>query len=225
VGPGGLLDSRFELESLVGAGGMADVYRARDVTSGSLVAVKVLREVKAGRDARFARESVVLARMLHPHIVRYVAHGRSSDATWMAMEWLDGEVLESRLQKAQPLEPLPPAAGVAPQVQAPELLPPPGAPTVQPPKPEPLGRLRPQVGINPHPLSDQRTLLQIRAMQPPPTRRLKERTLKSPPRAPEVALESSPLPEQALLQVRNWSRPRRRWETLMLSRYATSFRV
>jgi len=91
--------ARFELDSLVGTGGMARVYRAREIATGRLVAVKVLHEARTGRLARFEREGAVLARMQHPHIVRYLAHGRGPEASWLAMEWLDGEALETRLRR------------------------------------------------------------------------------------------------------------------------------
>src|SRR4051812_5945835 len=97
--PGALVDSRFEVQSLVGAGGMANVYRAREVATGRTVALKILRDAKAGRVARFAREGAVLSRMEHPHIVRYLAQGNSSGSTWLAMEWLEGESLETRLRR------------------------------------------------------------------------------------------------------------------------------
>jgi eukaryotic-like serine/threonine-protein kinase len=99
VQPGQTLDARFALESLVGSGGMADVYRARELITGRPVALKVLRQSQRGRLTRFRREGDVLARMQHPHIVRYVAHGDGPDATWVAMEWLEGESLEARLAR------------------------------------------------------------------------------------------------------------------------------
>jgi eukaryotic-like serine/threonine-protein kinase len=97
--PGRMLDARFELESLVGSGGMAEVYRARELVSGKRVAVKVLRASQNDRPARFRREGVVLARLQHPHIVRYVAHGQGPDGSWLAMEWLEGESLDARLAR------------------------------------------------------------------------------------------------------------------------------
>ena len=97
--PGQTLDARFELESLVGSGGMADVYRARELVTGKRVALKILRMSQHAGIARFRREGSVLARMQHPHIVRYVAHGAGREATWLAMEWLEGESLEARLAR------------------------------------------------------------------------------------------------------------------------------
>src|SRR6185369_11251228 len=58
--PGALFAHRFEIERAVGSGGMGTVYRARDVSSGGLVALKVLSEVTPGlaETARFVREDL-----------------------------------------------------------------------------------------------------------------------------------------------------------------------
>src|SRR5687767_13666452 len=88
---------RFELEAVAGAGGMGTVYRARDLGTGAVVALKVLHH---GADhARFEREARLLAELEHPGIVRFVACGIDGDsgAPYLAMEWLEGEGLEARL--------------------------------------------------------------------------------------------------------------------------------
>ena len=90
---------RFELVSLAGVGGMGAVWRARDRDSGGEVAIKVLHVLGEAQQQRFRREAQVLADLDHPSIVRYVAHGVAEDgAPWLAMEWLEGEGLEVRLQ-------------------------------------------------------------------------------------------------------------------------------
>src|SRR4029079_4490051 len=95
--PGEVIAERFELEQRVGSGGMGEVYRARDRTSGEAVAVKVLLDRNASGAARFLREAEVLAELCHPSIVRHVAHGASATgAPYLAMEWLSGEDLGSR---------------------------------------------------------------------------------------------------------------------------------
>ncbi|WP_437653043.1 protein kinase domain-containing protein [Sorangium sp. So ce1182] len=96
-----MLGGRFEIVSQAGAGGMGAVFRAIDRLSSDAVAVKVLlEEDNAADDARFSRESAMLAELSHPAIVRYVAHGLgSSGAPWLAMEWLEGEDLEQRLRR------------------------------------------------------------------------------------------------------------------------------
>jgi tetratricopeptide (TPR) repeat protein len=96
--PGDLIADRFEVERLAGWGGMAAVYRALDRFSGEIVALKLLHGDDERDAARFNREAQVLASLHHPGIVRYVAHGRTaSGQSYLAMEWLEGEDLASRL--------------------------------------------------------------------------------------------------------------------------------
>jgi eukaryotic-like serine/threonine-protein kinase len=98
--PGEVIDGRFELDRLVGSGGMGEVYRALDRASGEPVAIKVLFDEPNAVAARFMREAEVLAELHHPGIVRYVAHGgTATDQPYLAMEWLDGEDLGRRLQR------------------------------------------------------------------------------------------------------------------------------
>ena len=96
-----LVDGRFELKRVAGAGGMGKVYLAHDRLTGQPVAVKVLSS--AGGDARrFAREAAVLADLLSPAIVRYVAHGVTPTGDpYLAMEWLEGEPLNVRLGRGK----------------------------------------------------------------------------------------------------------------------------
>ncbi len=95
---GEIVGDRFELERIAGAGGMGEVWRARDRLTGAEVALKLLHvEASASRD-RFAREAALLAELLHPAIVRYVAHGATSGGQpFIAMEWLEGQDLGQRL--------------------------------------------------------------------------------------------------------------------------------
>jgi hypothetical protein len=87
---------RFAIEGIVGRGGMGTVFRARD-TDGSLVALKLMRG-EAADPKRVAREIEVLASLEHPAIVRYVAHGPTSQGgVFLVMEWLDGLSLDERL--------------------------------------------------------------------------------------------------------------------------------
>ncbi len=96
--PGSLVDGRFEIEEEAGRGGMGVVYRAKDRLDGATVAVKVLPA--GGAADRFVREGKVLARMSHPAIVRHVASGETDDGRlYLAMEWLEGEDLATRLAR------------------------------------------------------------------------------------------------------------------------------
>jgi tetratricopeptide (TPR) repeat protein len=75
---------------------MGAVYRALDRVTGGPVALKLMSQ--PGRhDERFAQEARVLAKLQHPAIVRYVAHGSTaSGQAYLAMQWLDGEDLARR---------------------------------------------------------------------------------------------------------------------------------
>ncbi len=98
VDPGQIIAERFEIERLVGSGGMGSVYRARDRLTGGLVAVKVLIAKLARDKERFRREAQLLAEVNHPRVVKYVAHGVTvADEPYIAMEWLDGEDLADKL--------------------------------------------------------------------------------------------------------------------------------
>jgi len=97
--PGSLLADRFEVQDLVGRGGMSSVYRAFDRKQKVDVALKLLGERYTHERERFAREAIALQGLRHPNIVKYVAHGRTDDGThYLAMEWIEGEDLSSRLK-------------------------------------------------------------------------------------------------------------------------------
>jgi tetratricopeptide (TPR) repeat protein len=99
---GKTVSGRFELQQLAGSGGMGAVYRARDLTDGSTVAVKILTGRELREAERFDLEAAILAELTHPAIVRYVAHGVEGGDHFIAMEWLEGEDLATRLDR-QPL--------------------------------------------------------------------------------------------------------------------------
>jgi serine/threonine protein kinase len=67
---GVLIDERHEIEQLLGHGGMAEVFRARDTRTGRSVAIKLLRMVDAQSMDRFRTEIEVLGRLDHPGVVR-----------------------------------------------------------------------------------------------------------------------------------------------------------
>jgi tetratricopeptide (TPR) repeat protein len=97
---GELVGGRFAVESRVAAGGMGTVYRALDRLEGATVALKVVHSSDPHAAARFAREQAVLAQLVHPAIVGYVAHGALDDGSpWLAMDWLEGEDLSARLAR------------------------------------------------------------------------------------------------------------------------------
>lgn len=86
----------YRLQSHVGEGGTATVYKAEHADRG-LVALKVLR-ARLAQDPvaikRFLREAEFGARVNHPNIVRTYDYGQTEDLYYLAMEWVDGESLE-----------------------------------------------------------------------------------------------------------------------------------
>ena len=95
----------YEIVALIGAGGMGDVYKARDVRLDRSVALKVLRAELADRsDAqhRFEREARALSTFNHPHICTLHDIGRDDrvPAGFLVMELVEGETLAARLQRA-----------------------------------------------------------------------------------------------------------------------------
>jgi len=97
---GAIVGGRFEVLERNREGGMADIYCARDRSTGKLVAVKLLRGGDPENVARFEREARVLATLDHPAIVRYEAHGRTEHGNhYLVLEWLVGEDLSRRLHR------------------------------------------------------------------------------------------------------------------------------
>jgi len=102
------LGGRFAIEREVGRGGVGIVYRAYDLETKQIVALKVVAAdagVAPEEEARLAREGHLLANLDHPGIVKTVAFGVLEDTglPYVAMEWLEGEDLAAR-QKREPLD-------------------------------------------------------------------------------------------------------------------------
>lgn len=88
----------FVIEQKIGAGGMGEVYRARDPDSGRQVAIKLVDCATETDAKRFFREATILADLRHPAIVGYIGHGEITRGEfYLAMEWLEGEDLAARL--------------------------------------------------------------------------------------------------------------------------------
>ncbi|XXX78274.1 protein kinase [Sorangium sp. So ce134] len=97
---GAILAGRYRLEHRAAAGGMGEVWKARDQETSEAVAVKLSPQHDPEQAARFVQEAQILAGMSHPHVVRYVAHGASAEGTpYLVMEWLEGEDLATRLER------------------------------------------------------------------------------------------------------------------------------
>jgi serine/threonine protein kinase/Tol biopolymer transport system component len=92
----------YEIESPLGAGGMGEVYRARDTRLGRTVAVKILpSHLSDNPEARqrFEREARSISSLNHPHICVLYDVGNENGTAYLVMEYLQGESLEARLQK------------------------------------------------------------------------------------------------------------------------------
>jgi serine/threonine-protein kinase len=92
----------YEILALIGAGGMGEVYRARDTRLDRIVAIKVLPELVAsdpGFKQRFEREAKAISSLSHPHICTLYDVGREGDVEYLVMELLEGETVAQRLAK------------------------------------------------------------------------------------------------------------------------------
>src|SRR5262245_32935335 len=107
----------YEVVSLLGSGGMGEVYRAHDTKLGRDVALKILPDSfvhDPDRVARFRREAQVLASLNHPHIASIYGLEDANGAQFLVLELLEGETLAERL-KSGPL-PIDEALNIAIQI-------------------------------------------------------------------------------------------------------------
>lgn len=96
------LDGRYELLELIGVGGMADIYRARDITEDRIVAVKILKNEFVGSEdfiRRFRNESKAIALLSHPNIVKIFDVGFTDRLQFIVMEYIDGITLTDYIAK------------------------------------------------------------------------------------------------------------------------------
>jgi serine/threonine-protein kinase len=103
---GELIADRYELEELVGSGGMSSVYRAHDRLLERSVALKILHE-QYGRDAdyveRFRREARAVAQLTHPNIVTVIDRGEQDGRQFIVFEYVDGLNLKELVGEEGPL--------------------------------------------------------------------------------------------------------------------------
>src|ERR1700680_3401869 len=92
----------YEIESPLGAGGMGEVYRARDTRLDRTVAVKVLASHLSSSPElkqRMEREARTISSLNHPHICQLYDIGSQDGTDYLVMEFLEGETLAARLSK------------------------------------------------------------------------------------------------------------------------------
>ena len=98
----------YEVQALLGAGGMGEVYRARDTKLGRDVAIKVLPRIftaDADRLARFTREARLLAALNHPHVATIHGLEEFNGLPALVMELVEGPTLAEKLARGSSLEP------------------------------------------------------------------------------------------------------------------------
>src|SRR5437879_1108580 len=92
----------YEIVGPLGAGGMGEVYRARDTRLDRTVAIKVLNSQLASSPelrGRFEREAKVISQLQHPHICTLYDVGSADGTEFLVMEFLEGESLSERLKR------------------------------------------------------------------------------------------------------------------------------
>jgi hypothetical protein len=100
--PGTLLAQRYRIVSLLGRGGMGEVYRANDLLLGQTVALKFLPAQWTSHEgalARFRNEVRIARQISHPNVCRVYDIGEAEGATYLSMEYVDGEDLASLLRR------------------------------------------------------------------------------------------------------------------------------
>jgi eukaryotic-like serine/threonine-protein kinase len=104
----GSLSGRYQLGDRLGSGGMSNVYRATDLILERTVAVKILAEHLSDDErfvARFRREALAVAKLIHPNIVQVYDTGVDEGRHYIVMEYVDGRSGAQILQRRGPLDP------------------------------------------------------------------------------------------------------------------------
>ena len=96
------LDSRYEIQELIGVGGMAVVYRAYDIIDDKIVALKILKDEFLGNNdfvRRFKNESNAIAVLSHPNIVKVYDVSFGTKIQYIVMEYIDGITLKEFISR------------------------------------------------------------------------------------------------------------------------------
>jgi eukaryotic-like serine/threonine-protein kinase len=115
---GEVLADRYELEELVGTGGMSSVFRAHDRLLDRKVALKILHQQYSGDDdyvERFKREARSVAALSHPNVVTVIDRGEHEDRQFIVFEYVEGENLKRLIERRGPA-PVPNALELAIQI-------------------------------------------------------------------------------------------------------------
>src|SRR4051794_24065182 len=102
---GEVLADRYELEELVGTGGMSSVFRAHDRLLDRKVALKILHQQYSGDDdyvERFKREARSVAALSHPNIVTVIDRGEHGERQFIVFEYVEGENLKRLIERRGP---------------------------------------------------------------------------------------------------------------------------
>jgi eukaryotic-like serine/threonine-protein kinase len=97
---GETIADRYEVEELVGHGGMSSVYKAKDSLLERHVALKILHEQYGGDEAfveRFKREARSVAQLQHPNVVTVIDRGEENGRQYIVFEYIDGENLKEHV--------------------------------------------------------------------------------------------------------------------------------
>jgi serine/threonine protein kinase len=90
---------RYTIVDFVGAGGMGEIYKARDTRLDRTVALKILpQSTDAERRQRFEREARAISRLQHPHICALYDIGSLDGVEYLVMEFLEGSTLAQRIE-------------------------------------------------------------------------------------------------------------------------------
>src|SRR5262245_2839887 len=119
--PGDDIDGKYELLSLLGKGGMGEVWTARNSMLGVLRALKLIRSDTGSPDGtdRLLNEAQAAARLVEPAIVRVFDFGKTSRGDpYIVMEMLDGEDLISVIRRRERLSPVKAARVLLPVIRA-----------------------------------------------------------------------------------------------------------
>jgi eukaryotic-like serine/threonine-protein kinase len=103
---GEVIAGRYELEELIGSGGMSTVYRAHDSLLERKVALKILHQQFSDDEEyveRFRREARAVAQLAHPNIVTVIDRGEEAGRQFIVFEYVDGDDLKELIDKVGPL--------------------------------------------------------------------------------------------------------------------------